>query len=166
MGERTLYLRFSTKAQLFQRVIEAGIVGDTYRLPLPERPWSLQAMSAPTLDERIHAFADGVSEMHERLGPLMAVNGEVEASEPTVHESANQARLATLAFLRAFWESAARDGLLPHEADVGWLIDTSTTLSAAETRLLITRTQGWKRKRYRDWLVVTWHRLVAGSTAP
>lgn len=165
IAQRTLYVHFATKVALFQRVVEAATVGDTEHVPLPEREWSQRAMSAATLAERIEAYADGVSEMHERLGPLMAVNGEVEASEPSVQVSAGAARQATVAFLSAFWECAAHDGLLPDGADVPWLIETSVILSAAETRLVITRHLDWDRRRFRDWLAVTWWRLIEGSVA-
>lgn len=160
-----MFLRFDSKARLFQRVVEVGIVGDVDAVPLPERPWSVQSMTAPTLAERITAFADGVSVMQERLGPLMAVNGEVEASEPAVQESAGAAREATLSFLGAFWEAAASDGLLPDDADVEWLVDTGTVLAAAESRLLISRTLSWDRETYRRWLVTTWWRLVDASAS-
>lgn len=164
VAERTVYLRFETKARLFQRVIEAGTVGDTDSTPLPEREWSIRAMSAPTLQDRIAAFAEGVADMHERLGPLMAVNGEVEASEPSVRVSANAARMATVEFLQAFWGCAARDGLLTEGADVPWLVEVTATVSAAETRLLITRTFGWERDPYREWLVRTWTRLADAAS--
>lgn len=163
VAERTLYVRFASKVVLFQRVIQAGVVGDTDPAPLTERDWSIASMSAPTLDERIVAFAEGVSVMHERLGPLMSVNGEVEPSDPDVQRSAGRARADTLAFLDAFWRRAAEDGLLPDDCDLDWLIDTSATLAAAETRLLITRTLGWDRLRFRDWLLTTWPRLIVGS---
>lgn len=95
VSERTVYVRFGTKVALFQRVIQVGVVGDVDPVPLPERPWSIASMTAPTLDDRILAFADGVSDMHERLGPLMSVNGEVEPSERLVQESAGVARADT-----------------------------------------------------------------------
>jgi len=164
VAERSVYLHFDTKAKLYQRVIEAATVGDIDSTPLPERDWSVRAMSAPTLSARIDAFADGVSTMHERLGPLMAVNGEVEPSEPGVQESARAARDATVVFLRSFWESADAAGLLPVGVDIPWLVDTSVILSAAETRLVVTRHLSWGRESYRDWLVTTWWRMLAGST--
>lgn len=163
VSERTVYVRFASKVELFQRVIQMGVVGDIDPTPLPQREWSRVSMSAPSLEERIAAFADGVSEMHERLGPLMSVNGEVEPSEPAVQKSAGTARTDTLAFLRAFWTCAARDGLIPDSCDLEWLIDTSAILAAAETRLLITRTVAWDREQFRDWICETWPRLIAGA---
>jgi AcrR family transcriptional regulator len=166
VSERTLYVRFASKVVLFQRVIQAGVVGDTDPVPLTARDWSIASMGAPTLEERIAAFAEGVSVMLERLGPLMSVNGEVEPSEPDVQESAGRARADTLAFLDAFWTRAAEDGLLPVDADVEWLISTSTVLASAETRLLITRTLEWDRIAFREWILVTWPRLIVGSRSP
>jgi len=164
VAARTVYVRFDRKATLFQRVIEAATVGDIDATPLPDREWARRAMSAPTLADRIAAYADGVSDMHERLGPLMAVNGEVEASEPAVQESAAAARRATVAFLRAFWERAEQDGLLPPDVDLEWLIDTSVIVSAAETRLVISRHLGWRRQEFHDWIAMTWWRIIGAAT--
>ncbi|WEK12786.1 MAG: helix-turn-helix domain containing protein [Candidatus Microbacterium phytovorans] len=163
VAERTVYVRFATKAALFQRVIETAIVGDVDPVPLPERGWSVAAMSAPTLAERVHAFADGVATMNERLGPLMAVNGEVEPAEPSVQESAARWREATRVFLEVFWGAAVRDGLLAKDADVAWLASVGAMLSAAESRLLAARTFGWDRDEYAVWLERTWMRLAAAS---
>ncbi|MDN3445740.1 TetR/AcrR family transcriptional regulator [Microbacterium sp. APC 3901] len=155
VSERTVYVRFAGKVALFQRVIEVGIVGDLDDVPLPEREWSIRALSAPSARERIVAFADGVADMHERLGPLMAVNGEVEGSEAVVHASAQAWRSATHVFLRRFWGAMCDDGLLSDACDLQWLVDTTTVLTAAESRLLITRTLGWDRTAFRDWMVKT-----------
>lgn len=86
---------------------------------------------------------------------------EVENSEPAVRESAGHWRRATLDYLYAFWHGAARDGLLPPDTDVEWLAATTAVLSAAESRLLISRTFGWDAERYRQWLVRTWLELAA-----
>lgn len=161
VSERSLYQHFATKVVLFQRVVEVGIVGDVGSEPMTERPWSRAAVTAPTLADRVEAFADGVAEMTGRLEPLMAVNAEVENSEPAVRESAGHWRRATLDYLYAFWHGAARDGLLPPDTDVEWLAATTAVLSAAESRLLISRTFGWDAERYRQWLVRTWLELAA-----
>lgn len=163
VAPRTIYVRFETKARLFQRVIAAATVGDTDETPLPDREWSIRSMTGATLDERIDAFADGVAEMNERLGPLMAVNAEVESQEPEVQQSAQVARDATLTFLRRFWVGASESELLPAGVDLEWLINSSAIMSAAETRLIITRHLGWSREQYRRWIATSWRRLVAGS---
>lgn len=166
VSERTVYVRFETKVRLFQRVVEVGIVGDTDGTPMPEREWSRRALSAPSAAERITAFAEGVAQMHERLGPLMAVNAEVEVSEAAVQESAGRWRAATLDYLRLFWSTLRDDGLVADDLDLDWVVDTTALLSAAETRLLVSRTLGWDRAAYQTWLEETWHRLagVGGKT--
>lgn len=165
VSERTLYVRFATKVALFQRVIEVGIVGDVEATSMPERPWSVTALTAPTATARIEAFADGVTAMHARLGPLMAVNAEVESAEQAVRESAAGWRAATLAYLERFWEAMRDDGLVSPGADLRWLIDTSTVLTAAESRLLISRSLGWGDEAYRAWVVTTLTRIAGTSVA-
>jgi AcrR family transcriptional regulator len=49
LAPRTVYLRFSTKAELLRRCIGAAIVGDTAPVPLAERDWLAATMTAPTL---------------------------------------------------------------------------------------------------------------------
>lgn len=160
VAERTLYVRFDSKVKVYQRVVEAAVVGDLDEAPLEQRPWSVLAMTAPTLDERLHAFSAGVAEMNSRLGPLMAVNGEVEVSEPAVQLSAARYRTQTSDFLRAFWSSARNDGLLEGHLDLEWLVETATLLSAAETRLLATRSFAWSDGAYQDWLTRTLTQLI------
>ena len=48
VAERTLYVRFRTKALLFQRVVEVAIVGDTARVPARERAWAEASFTART----------------------------------------------------------------------------------------------------------------------
>lgn len=52
------------------------------------------------------------------------------------------------------------DGLLPDDTDVEWLAATTAILSAAESRVLVTRTLDWDRDRYRGWLVRSWVTLL------
>ncbi|WP_434811338.1 helix-turn-helix domain-containing protein [Microbacterium sp. bgisy189] len=163
VSERTVYVRFASKVVLFQRVIEVGIVGDVDATPMPQREWSVDALTAATTSARIAAFADGVSAMHERLGPLMAVNGEVEGSEPSVQDSAGRWRAATRDYLALFWTTMRTDGLLPASVDLPWLIDTTTVLTAAESRLLITRTMGWRRAVYQQWVVTSMTRAAQAA---
>lgn len=164
VSDRTVYVRFTSKVTLFQRVIEVGIVGDVDAQPMDERAWSRHALTGTTAAARIEAFADGTSEMHERLGPLMAVNGEVEGSEPAVQESATMWRMATHNYVARFWTAMRNDGLLDPNADLAWLTDTTTVLTAAESRLLISRTMGWGRPAFQDWVRTTLSRLCAPWT--
>ena len=60
----------------------------------------------------------------------------------------------------------AEDGLRPDGADLAWLIDTASVISAAETYLLVTRMFGWGLDAYQEWLRLTLSRLVTPGDGP
>ena len=65
VGTRTIYVRFGTKAQLFKRVVDVAIVGDTEPVDVLGRDWMQRSLTLPTAAERIAAAA---GEGHKRRG--------------------------------------------------------------------------------------------------
>jgi AcrR family transcriptional regulator len=163
VAPRTVYLHFATKAELLLRCIGIAIAGDAAPVPVADRPEMAEALSAPSLDERIRRMASLTATLMERAGPLLEVAIQAAPSEPLIETAATAGRDDTRRALREFWHRIHADGLLPRSADLDWLTETGTLLAHAETYLLITRTAGWNSDRYRQWLVTTWHRLAAGS---
>jgi AcrR family transcriptional regulator len=160
IAARTLYLHFPTKAELLLRCIGVAIAGDAERTPLAERPVMSDAMTAPTLAERIQLMAALTASLMERTGPLLDVAFQAAPAEPSVAAAAAAGRADTRRALREFWHRTHDDGLLPPSTDLEWLTETATLLAHAETYLLIEKTIGWASDTYREWLVTTWHRLA------
>jgi AcrR family transcriptional regulator len=163
LAPRTVYVRFGTKAALLKRTLDVAIAGDAEPVPVAERDWYLQALSAPTLAERIEAHATGAAALMSRAAALVAVANEAAPAAAEIAAAAQAGREATRANIRGFWTQASADGLLRRGTDLDWLADTSGLLSHAETYLLMRRTIGWSPTAYRDWLVATWTRLAAAA---
>ena len=161
VGARTVYLRFGTKAELFKRVIDVAIVGDTEPVDVLGRDWMRAAMTAPTAAERIAASAAASRQIMQRTGGLFAVAQQAAAIEPLIAGFWQQGREQTRHTFAVFWTRMAEDGLLGPAADLTWLIDTTSILGAAETYLLVTRTTGWDLDAYERWLIRTFTQLVA-----
>lgn len=164
-AERTLFLRFNTKAELLNRVTDDTLHGADQ--PAPARA-ALQArrarmLSGPTLHERLHAWADGAADALERTGGLFAVAREAEASEPVIAAAFDAARRDTLANGRRMWRSLADAGLLHPDVDVDWVADTTALLASADTYLLMKATLGWSRDQHATWLYRT---LTHFATTP
>jgi AcrR family transcriptional regulator len=166
VGARTIYVRFGTKAQLFKRVVDVAIVGDTAPVDVLGRDWMQRALTAPTAAERIAAGAAANRQILERSGALFEVAQQAAVIEPAIKEAFQEGRLGSRRAQQVFWTAMASDGMLPAGADVEWLIDTSTVLGAAETYLLITRLSGWDLDQYEQWLVASTTRLAAASAGP
>ena len=140
VGARTIYVRFGTKAALFKRVVDVAIVGDAQPVDVLGRDWMQAALTAPTAAERIAASAAAGRQILQRTGALFAVAQQAAAVEPLIAGYWQQGREQTRHAHAVFWTRMADDGLLDPSIDLDWLIDTTTILAAAETYLLITRT--------------------------
>ena len=162
VAARTVYVRFGTKAALFKRVVDVAIVGDNEPVGVLGRNWMIEAMTAPTLAERIAAGAAIGRQIMERTGALFAVAQQAAAVEPLIAGQWQEGREQSRHAQEVFFTKLAEDGLLPPGTDLAWLIDTSSILGAAETYLLGTRMLGWDLDAYQDWLTATLIRLLTG----
>ena len=163
VGHRTVYVRFGTKAALLKRVVDVAVAGDTRPIDVISRDWFQTALTAPTLAERLAACASGSSALMARAGDLIAIAQQAEPVEPAIAAAAQAAREATRDAVRLFCTRLRDDGLLPDGCDVGWLADTASLLSQAQTYLLGRDTLGWTSDQYQHWLASTLDRLIAAA---
>ena len=166
VGARTIYVRFGTKAQLFKRVVDVAIVGDTAPVDVLGRDWMQHALTAPTAAERIAAAASANRQIMERTGALFAVALQAATVEPAIQEAFQEGRRGARRAQEVFWTAMAADGLLPEGADLGWLVDTTGLLGSAESYLQAGYLYSWSFDQYEEWLVTTWTRLAAASANP
>jgi AcrR family transcriptional regulator len=163
VAHRTVYVRFGTKAALLKRVVDVALVGDLAPIDVVSREWYSTATTAPTLDARIAAAAEGSARLLASAADVIAVAREAEATEPLLAAAAQAGRAATRDAVRTFWTRAHDDGLLPAGCDLAWLADTTSVLAHAETYLLMRETLGMTPQRYRSWVATTWRRMAAAA---
>ena len=166
VAERTVYVRFATKAELLHRCLDVAIAGDAAPIAIADRDWMNEAMSAATRADRIRLMARITAGLMERAGPLLRVALQAEATEPAIAAAARAGRADTQRILGAFWQRMADDGLLPPRCDVKWLAETATVLAHADTYLLLTKLPTWDPATYESWLATTWSRLAQSSALP
>lgn len=160
VSDRTIYVRFATKADLLKRVIDVAVVGDTRQIDLAHRDWMVETMSAPTLEERLRADAAGATQLLARLAPLVAVAVQVESDEPVIAASAQAGRDATLVATQLFWSKLREDALMHPDCDLEWVVATAGLLGTSETYLHLTRTTRWSPATYERWRFRTWWHLA------
>jgi AcrR family transcriptional regulator len=163
VAPRTVYVRFSTKAALFKRVVDVAIVGDTLPFDVLSRDWAQAAMTAPTAAERVAAHAAAGSQIMRRAGALFDVAQQAAAVEPAVAEFWRAGREQSRYVQGVFWRRMADDGLIDPAADLDWLTDTSSILCAAETYLVGVRMLGWDADSYERWVAAAITRLAANE---
>ncbi|WP_159081360.1 TetR/AcrR family transcriptional regulator [Nocardioides sediminis] len=167
VADRTIYVRFATKADLLRRVVDVAVVGDLEPERLADRDWVSATLEAPTLDERLTTEATHAADLLARTAPVLAVAMQAEGEEPVIARAAQDARESTLRQVRTFWERLFADGLMHARADLDWVVPTAALLGNAETYVHMTRTLGWDTETYRRWRLRTWrHLATAPSPAP
>ncbi len=163
VSPRTVYVRFSTKAGLFKRVIDVAAVGDDETVAVMDRPWTHPALHAPTLNERIDAWAAVARQIMGRIGPLIAVATEAAATEPEIAELVARWRSQSLEAERTFWTRAADDGLLDPAVDIEWLAVTANTLDTPEVYNRLVQQHGWDLDRHEAWLAHSLRAIARGG---
>ena len=93
IAPRTLYLHFPSKADLLLRCIGFAIAGDAEPIALADRPAMTEAMTAPTLAERVRLMASLTASLMERTGPLLDVAFQAAPSEPSIAAAAAAGRV-------------------------------------------------------------------------
>jgi AcrR family transcriptional regulator len=166
VGVRTVYLRFGSKAELLKRVIDVAVCAEPENAPPDDCDWTTLAVTALTLEERVHAYACGVRSLMERVGPLVPVAAEAEASEPSFVEAAQSARLAIHGAVAMIWEKLKADGFVSPEADLDWIIATASLLGQPETFILMTRTLNSDAEAYQVWLERSWLHMATTPGPP
>jgi AcrR family transcriptional regulator len=166
VGDRTVYVRFGTKAALLKRVVDVAVAGDTRPIEVTGRDWFQASLTAPTLPERVQAYARGVAGLMARAGDLIAIAWQAEPAEPVIAAAGRAGREATRDAVRVFCTRLRDDGLIPASCDVTWLADTAGLLSQAQTWLLGRDTLGWTGDQYSQWLAVTLSRLISSPGYP
>ena len=155
VAERTVYVRFGTKASLFRRVVDHALVGDAEPIDVADRPRTRDTMTAATLAERLDALAEVSVGIAERAGPLFEVAAQAEGLEPELAQAAQAGRLAAADSARSFWRQAADDGLIATGLDHSTLALITDVLICADTTVHLRRAQGWSAEAHRSLILNT-----------
>lgn len=159
VATRTVFVRFGTKVALFRRVLDRALAGDDLPVDVKHRSGTQNALTAPTLTERLDALVDVTTGIMQRAGALFEVAAQAEGLEPELAEAWSAGRRATADLASTFWRRAAADGLLPPGADRRQLAITTDLLTCADTMVHLRRTRRWTARDHRRWLAASLHAL-------
>jgi AcrR family transcriptional regulator len=149
VSEETVYARFRNKRTLLGELFPRAVRGDDPR-PIPEqkRPQALAALTDQR--EQLRQFAADIVPRLERAAPLLTVVADAARSEPELAELHARLHADRLANLRVLLDALSANG--PLRLSEQEATETVWALGSPELHQLLTRTRGWSRRRYRDWL--------------
>ena len=149
VSPETVYAAFRNKRTLLGELIRAAVRGsDSSPVPLQAGPRAVAA--ATDQRDQLRLFAADISSRLERVGPLVEVLSTAARSEPELAALLAKIHGERLENLRTFVAALAANGPLRLEPDAA--LDTVWALASPDLHRLLTRTRGWTREQYCDWL--------------
>lgn len=140
------------KVALLAQARDVAMAGDDGGLPVAQRE-SAQRVLAAEASSWLSAWAEHVTGVQERYGPLDAVLHQAAGADPELaalwRTSEQQRRRGAELFVRDLAGKAALSGPVDHATDVLWLLMAPDT----HTRLVVDR--GWTRSAYVRWLAAS-----------
>lgn len=148
----TVYAAFGSKQAVLTQLIHRAVGGDDDPIPILARPGPQSVHAEKDQRRQVRGFAQGMSEIMARVGPLFGVMRSAATTEPEIAELLRNllaARHDNLAAVVRWLESNGplRPGLSREDAT-----DTLWAVSSAETHQLLTVDRGWTPAHYAQWL--------------
>lgn len=157
VSEETVYARFRTKRTLLGELVRRAVRGPDPR-PIPEQEGPRRLAAASDQHEQLRIFAADIALRLERAAPLVAVVAGAARSDPELADLFTRLHADRLKNMHILIDALAANGPLrrPHNQ----AIETAWALASPELHQLLTRTRGWTRRRYRDWLAASLEALL------
>lgn len=162
VSEETIYARFQNKRTLLGELVRRAVRGPD-PAPVPDQAGPRRIAAATDQHEQLRLFAADIVLRLERAAPLVAVVSGAARSEPELAELLTRLHADRLENLRVLVDALTANGPLrvPDEPAV----ETIWALTSPELHQLLTRTRGWTRRRYREWLADSLAQLVLQGTS-
>jgi AcrR family transcriptional regulator len=149
VSPETVYARFDNKRTLLGELVRSAVRGED-PAPVPEQsgPRALAALTDQR--EQLGLFAADIVPRIERAGPMMAVLAGAPRTDPELAELLTRLHADRLRNLGVLVDALAANGPLRLDRDEA--VETVWALASPDLHRLLTRSRGWTRERYRDWL--------------
>jgi AcrR family transcriptional regulator len=156
----TVYATIGRKPALLRELVETAISGTDEAVPAERRDYVRRTREAGTAREKFAAYAEGMVEVLPRLAPIFLALRDAAVTDAgcaalwaeIARRRADNMRLFA-ADLRATGELRA-DLTDDEVADIIW------SMNAPEYYTLLVHDRGWTPRRYADWLVDAWSRVL------
>lgn len=157
----TLYALVGRKPAILRELIELSISGGDKAVAPEERDYVQQMRGEPDAGRKLAIYAAAMTAIQARMAPLFLALRDAASTEPEarlVWREISDRRAANMRRLVGELGDLRPGMGIDEAADVVW------ATASSELFVLLTDERGWPLDRYRDWLTVTWTRLLLDSS--
>jgi AcrR family transcriptional regulator len=161
VSERTTYLAFASKFDLFMEVIGVATTGDDQSVPLAERPEFQAALSERDGRKALEVAISWISTLLERAGPLVMTAYESAGAEEALRDAFVNGERARARDLALIAEALHSHGALRPDLSVEDATDILLVLISPQAHQILRTFRGRSMARYRRTLLsVLGHALL------
>jgi AcrR family transcriptional regulator len=150
VSERTTYLAFPSKLDLFLEVIGVATAGDDRPVPMAERPEFEAALSELDGKKTLELGISWISTLLERAGPLVMAAYESAGADEALREAAMEGERARARDLSLIVEALQAHGALHPDLNVEEATDVLLVLVSPQAHQMLRRDRRRSIARYRS----------------
>ena len=154
----TVYASVGRKPQLARLLIETAISGTDQAVPARQRDYVRAIQAAPDAATKITIYAAAITAIAPRMALVLSIIQQAARDEPGLAVLWAEIAERRAANMRLFVADLA--AVTPLRLDPDQAADIVWATNAAEMYQLLVIQRGWSPRRYEDFLVDTWRRLL------
>lgn len=154
----TVYASVGRKPQLARLLIETAISGTDQAVPARQRDYVRAIQAAPDAATKITIYAAAITAIAPRMALVLSIIQQAARDEPGLAVLWAEIAERRAANMRLFVADLA--AVAPLRLDPDQAADIVWATNAAEMYQLLVIQRGWSPRRYEDFLVDTWRRLL------
>jgi len=149
VSERTVYLVFPTKLDLFGEVIGVAMAGDDRPIPIAQRPEFREALDEQDGARALELSVDGAAALLERAGAVIMAGYESAGADEGLRAAARGGEAARAQDLRMVAQALATHGALRPELSVDEATDILLALASPQVHQMLRRDRGRSLGEYK-----------------
>jgi AcrR family transcriptional regulator len=153
VSERTAYLAFPSKLDLFMEVIGVATAGDDQPIPIAERPEFQSALSERDGKKAVELLVSMVTNVNERSAALVIVAHESAGADEALREAVTQGERAFARDMAVIAQALHAHGALRPDLSVEEATDILVLLVSPQAHQVLRRDRKRSVARYRSTVV-------------
>ena len=150
VSERTAYLAFPSKLDLFMEVIGVATAGDDQPIPIAERPEFQSALSERDGKKALGLLVSMVTNVNERSGALVMAAHESAGADEALREAVMQGERAFARDMALVAQALHAHGALHPDLSVEEATDILVLLASPQAHQVLRRDRKRRVARYRS----------------
>ncbi|MGC5258533.1 TetR/AcrR family transcriptional regulator [Gordonia sp. DT218] len=161
----TVYATVGRKAALFRALIELALSGTGQPVPGAQRDYAERVRAASDPHRKLAIYAEAVTAIQARLAPLFLVLREASAVDAELKALWDEITRRRSDNMRALAADLASTGATRADLTVDEMADVIWTMNSSEYYSLLVIDRGWSERRFCEWLLDSWSRLLLDQKA-